>query len=513
MAVILGNPIMLGGGGGSKVKKMAIEKLTEGTIVRIKEKGVLTDYYLAQHDYQPSLNGSGRVLFVRKELYNKVTPWNSAGVNTYANSDVDQILNTEVLSLFDADVREAIGETTFPYTVGDTNDNVSSLRRSLFLPSFAELGLSFSYNGKVQVNAEGTKIPIADSIKVGYLNGAPTSYWVRTPLKKSTWGSNNAVGLVNADGTSAYTHCQAGTAVFPVWLTLPNTATVLPEANLDGSYTLSLGDDDPTKEYFKLTVVDGTEKPENPAENTIWVNTDVDMGMCYLAPNAPASPEVGDVWVNTTNKYNSNGTNASTKLIRVNDNPYLEINVLNISQWDGSAWVTRENSAIYANGAWTTMALWLYNYGSMTDGFPMVFSYSAGSGDVLNKNANGHITYESERIYLYSSSGSMINRVIQCETPIDFGKYTKMKMVLSRTGTVGASIRAGKTNGYIGNGSFSVNAILSECVYLGNLGTTATTLEVDLLGVSGTGYATIEFDVTSNPHTNNLYIHQWCLTA
>ena len=50
-----------------------------------------------------------------------------------------------------------------------------------------------------------------------------------------------------------------------------------------------------------IEVVGGTNQPASPKENTIWVNTDAEIGAVTLAPNAPENPEVGDVWINTTN--------------------------------------------------------------------------------------------------------------------------------------------------------------------------------------------------------------------
>lgn len=367
----------VGGGASGSKKKLAISKLSEGDVVRIKEKGVEQDYYLAQHDYQPSLNGSGRVLFVRKDAYGTSVVWNSSNVNTYANSTMDTWLNGEMKSMYDADVREAMGETTFPYTIGNGNNTVTTLPRSVFILSASEI-----YGATSWSNTEGTLLPIADKIMLSYLNGSLYGQGLRTINTKE----KTQCVYISTYGTPTITGVTADFVVRPCF-TLPNTATVLPEANLDGSYTLSLGDDDPTKEYFKLTVVDGTEKPENPAENTIWVNTDVDMGMCYLAPNAPASPEVGDVWINTYSKDYG---------VRVNDNPYLEIGVGGINQYNGSAWENKGGSAIYANGGWTTMALWLFN-GEINEMYPPVYMSFAASPSYGYDSSNRYVYCSQDR--------------------------------------------------------------------------------------------------------------------
>lgn len=224
------NIIKFGGGaGGSKVKKMAISKLSEGDVVRIKEKGVEQDYYLAQHDYQPSLNGSGRVLFVRKEC-NSAAVWNSAGTNAYADSTIDILLNTEIKALFDADVREAMGETTFPYTRGNGSTAMANLTRSVFLLSMTEYGGSYS-----NINAEGTAIPIAQLIEVGV---STHHQWTRSPLGANTTGAG-VVASVGGFGWGGVT----GPNVYRPAFTLHESCTVLQDVNPDGSYTLSLSDE------------------------------------------------------------------------------------------------------------------------------------------------------------------------------------------------------------------------------------------------------------------------------
>ena len=51
---------------------MAITKLgnkATGSIIKIKENGTLVDFYVAKHDYESGLNGTGRTLVVRKDCF------------------------------------------------------------------------------------------------------------------------------------------------------------------------------------------------------------------------------------------------------------------------------------------------------------------------------------------------------------------------------------------------------------------------------------------------------------
>ena len=232
-----------------------------------------------------------------------------------------------------------------------------------------------------------------------------------------------------------------------------------------------------------ITVVGGTTQPASPKENTIWVNTDAEIGAVTLAPNAPASPEVGDVWVNTTNKYNSNGTNASTNLIRVNDNPYLEINVLNISQWDGSAWVTRDGSAIYANGGWTTMALYMLNFGVVREGFTLTGAHNTTSGG--NMSTTSDVIYDFSLGYasIQLTSKTAFEIGMQFSPMVDITNYTKLRA----TGQIYHSYSSVVNTVYVG-----CSTSLMLTTRLANI----TTKGVATQTISGSGFN--DFDVTAD---------------
>lgn len=151
------------------------------------------DFYVAKHDYESSLNGAGRTLVVRKDVYDQ-RQWHSSNVNAYASSTIDSWLNSTYKNLLDADIRSLIGTTKIRYTPGNGNWNVSTLERSVFLLSLTELGESHTY-----ANTEGSALPIASTLKIAYQNGSPTYQWTRSPYTSNTgsaWGLNSG-GKVN----------------------------------------------------------------------------------------------------------------------------------------------------------------------------------------------------------------------------------------------------------------------------------------------------------------------------
>lgn len=149
--------------------------IAEGQVVKINENGTPTEFYVAKHNYESTLNGNGRTLILRKDCYD-VRPWDQTNKDAYATSTIDAWLNDGYKNLFDASVKNAIGTTKFYYTPGDGNKNVSTLTRSVFILSITELGKSGSY-----ANSEGTAIPIATNCQVAYLNGVAVIQCTRSP--------------------------------------------------------------------------------------------------------------------------------------------------------------------------------------------------------------------------------------------------------------------------------------------------------------------------------------------
>lgn len=186
-----------------------------GSIVKLKENGVLVDFYVAKHDYENGLNGSGRTLVVRKDCYD-TRQWHTSNVNAYATSAIDTWLNSTYKNLLDADIRGVIGTTKIKYTPGNGNTTVGTLERAIFLLSVTELGKTASY-----ANTEGTALSIASSLQIAYLNGSAVVQWTRSPRTSSTDGAYYLYtsGGVGDDG------CYVTFGSRPAF-TLPSTLSV-----------------------------------------------------------------------------------------------------------------------------------------------------------------------------------------------------------------------------------------------------------------------------------------------
>ena len=185
------------------------------SIVKLKENGVLVDFYVAKHDYENGLNGSGRTLVVRKDCYD-TRQWHTSNVNAYATSAIDTWLNSTYKNLLDADIRGVIGTTKIKYTPGNGNTTVGTLERAIFLLSVTELGRSASY-----ANTEGTALSIASSLQIAYLNGSAVVQWTRSPYTHST----GSAYYLSTNGNVSNYNCYNTSGSRPAF-TLPSTLSV-----------------------------------------------------------------------------------------------------------------------------------------------------------------------------------------------------------------------------------------------------------------------------------------------
>ena len=209
-----------------------------GSTVKIKESGVLVDFYVAKQDYEAGLNGAGRVLVVRKDCYDK-RPFDSSNINAYNTSDIDVWLNGTYKNLLDPDIRAAMGTTKFYYTVSAENWGnwtVAELERSVFLLSVTELGETHK-----EASVEGTALPnaVVSLLKIAHLNGSATVQWTRSLGKQ---GQTYACILNTSGGASARINCSSEYGSRPVftlpadlWVTddgsvVTNTAPTMPSS-------------------------------------------------------------------------------------------------------------------------------------------------------------------------------------------------------------------------------------------------------------------------------------------
>lgn len=184
---------------------------SEGDIIQLNEGGVPVDFYVSCHNYEQSLNGAGRTLVVRKDVYDQ-RAWHISNVNAWASCTMRSWLNGDYKALLGPEIQEAMGTTTYRYTPGNGNTSVSTRSDAVFLLSATELGKSSTY-----ANTEGSALPIASTLRIAYRNGSPTTQWTRSPYTNST----NVAWWLASDGNINFGGCNYSLGSRPVF-TLPS---------------------------------------------------------------------------------------------------------------------------------------------------------------------------------------------------------------------------------------------------------------------------------------------------
>lgn len=193
MAVIVSKGIVV------PVRDKILSDYAEGEIVKLNENGSPVEFYVARHDYESNLNGSGRTLLVRKDCYTTSVAWNGY-YNTYSSSTIDKWLTGTYRAVLDATVQTAIGNTKFYCANGNGSSTIRTLEKPVFILSVAEFGFTPYDDSYV----DGSVLPIANSLKVAYYNGSSVDQWTRSPYV--SYGSDSGANFITKSGTrSAYT--------------------------------------------------------------------------------------------------------------------------------------------------------------------------------------------------------------------------------------------------------------------------------------------------------------------
>lgn len=114
--------------------------------------------------------------------------------------------------------------------------------------------------------------------------------------------------------------------------------------NLGGSGGASLN--------FKIV---GNPQPSNPAENTIWIDTDVDITGWAFSATEPENPEEGMVWIST-------GAASAARFNALTKNN-ITVYPISAKQHIGGELITK-TAKIYQNGEWVDWIMYLYNKGA-----------------------------------------------------------------------------------------------------------------------------------------------------
>ena len=205
-----------------------------GQTIKLNLNGTQWDWLVVHQGlpsdiYDASCNGTWLLLM---DVYEN-RQWHSSNVNDYANSTIHSYLNSTFLAMFDSNIQKAIKQVKLPYRAGSgygktVTSGANGLSAKIFLLSSTEVNLVHGYEptneGACLSYFSGTAQNGNDTKRVAYLNGAATSWWLRSPRCDSKYGSISAL-YVSSGGKWGSDNCSNSYGIRPA-IILPSDMLV-----------------------------------------------------------------------------------------------------------------------------------------------------------------------------------------------------------------------------------------------------------------------------------------------
>lgn len=229
---------------------------------------------------------------------------------------------------------------------------------------------------------------------------------------------------------------------------------------------------------LNFKVVGGTSAPANPAENTIWVNTNIDIPAWEISSvTNPTWNDMQEGFVYITSEASWSGNSATINMLKKHG---AFIKIIKAIQYVAGAWVEK-SVRIYQNGAWVDV--WdghlldgANKYEDVTGGW--VNSTTCKLFASQNSNANGKATFDSNGI-VFGRDTTIVNTA----NKIDLSNYSTLKFHVDAT--------TGQTAfGVMSSVSGSVESNSAALKYSNAPGTTA----IDVSSLNGSYYVVIGQD-------------------
>ena len=174
---------------------------------------------------------------------------------------------------------------------------------------------------------------------------------------------------------------------------------------------------------INFKVVGGTTEPVSPSENTIWVNTDMEITGWGFDTEPAEYLTTGGVWIKTS-------TNGNVEFNALKKNGIC-IYPQSCMQWDGTKYVSKDVK-VYKNGQWLALKIWFLQggepYRDATGGWAAIDSPN-GAHQAATIDSNG-ITF--------ATTGS-IYKEIATLSPIDFTNISTLYFSVSGISNLSSS--------------------------------------------------------------------------
>ena len=205
----------------------------------------------------------------------------------------------------------------------------------------------------------------------------------------------------------------------------------------------------------------GNPQPENPKENTIWVDTDAEITGWDFRTTQPETAQEGTVWFFT-------GTSSPAAFNAIKENTVM-VYPLSAKQYVDGAWVERE-AKIYQNGEWREWVLYLYNKGTEYidgngSGWKLSGTYTKNA-TYIRLGATGGTAFEgfAESPYIdMLGFNTLYVHIVSCQNS-GTECYSNIKLINESGATViEQTIRNGTVNIWDFAVTVDISAVTSKC--------------------------------------------------
>lgn len=169
---------------------------------------------------------------------------------------------------------------------------------------------------------------------------------------------------------------------------------------------------------LNFNVVGGASQPANPAENTIWVKTEVEITSWSFGPDAPTNVSSGMVWFFV-------GETSAIEFNALKENA-IAIRLTSAHQYINGAWVDKE-ALVYQNGQWADLVQRYYLFKSGEGAKVSLLTYN-------DRDGTAFVTVGTNSINITAnSSAGGFRTALRSSSKIDLSKYSALKMKCTPT--------------------------------------------------------------------------------
>ena len=215
-----------------------------GSIVKLNENGSPTNYIVVNQGipgnsplYDASCNGT----WLLRQDCQATGIWGST--NVFAGSDIQQYMNTYILSLFDADIRAKIVTAKIPYCVGNGSDAINSGASGLEVQCFPISSYEYGFDSNTDINSpDGATLSYfwgigsgSDKKRAALFAGSYISHWTRSVYYDPSYADAKYKGyVVNLNGGRVNSWCNVAQGYRPAVI-FPQSMVVLDDGTLSAT--------------------------------------------------------------------------------------------------------------------------------------------------------------------------------------------------------------------------------------------------------------------------------------